>query len=763
MRGRESVSNGVGLLAIAVAIFAVGGALRWVQALVAALVAIALCPVVLSRRVFDRPSPLVALIAIAGGMTALSLAPLPAAVVAYLNSTGAAFRDEGTALVGVSAWPGLTLDAPGSMRALAYFAILLGIAILALRIATSERGRYWIIAAVGALCGGVAATVWIHHVFGATSLYGFHELVYAGPHLLGPLLNLNHLACLMAVGTVLGLGLAAYPRQPAWARVGWLGSAGLCGSVTLASVSRGGTLALAAGAFVTLAMLLAQRFTGTEAHRRRRTGFLTGSLPLAIVGGCAVILVIYSSAGDVSRKFSVTSFDEVRHSKSKFAAWRSAATLIEESPWVGVGRGGFESAFTRVHPASGSLAFSHVENEYLQAAIDWGIPGTIVLALVSLWLAAVALRRWRDGPLAAATIGALVVVAVQSNVDFGVELLGVAVPITALAATVAYVPLREGQPRSLAFARGLRLGLVVVLIACAALLLSRATTAVDEDHVRIARRDVSFDELRASIERHPLDYYGYTRMAELLTSRGDRRAIRMLNHALRLHPTHPGLHRIAARMLHRDGFVEQAALEYAAALRVSARPDKLIGEIVALFPAHLAARAIPTDIPDLDTVVRTLEDLQRPAIAVAWLGRLLELRGSHDRACELLYHRVLRTGDLEAVDLAGRKCTAITPDQETRAELGRILLREARYQDVIRLLEDVEGWTTRIDSKTTGWLTLCDAHLGTLNLNEAKRCLRRLDASGGVAHERTHEIVERLDEIARRERGTAQVDAGAVD
>jgi len=568
----------------------------------------------------------------------------------------------------------------------------------------------------------------------------------------------------MAVGAVVSIGLAAYVRQPAWARVAWLAVACMCGSVTVASVSRGGTLALAAGGFITLATLVAQRLTAAATvPRHRRSQFLTTSLPIALVAACAVILVIYSSADDVGRKFSVTSFDEIRDSRSKFAAWRSAATLVEESPWVGVGRGAFEAAFTRVHPASGLATFSHVENEYLQAVIDWGIPGTILVGLAALWLAVVALRRWRDGPLAAAAIGAMVVVAVQSNVDFGVQLLGLAVPITAIAATVAYVPLREGKPRSVAVGRGLRIGLVVVLLVSAALLLSRATTSVDEDHQAIAKRDVGFDEIRAAIERHPLDYYGYARAAELLTRRGDRRSVRVLNHAMRLHPTHPGLHRIAAGMLHREGYVEQATLEYAAALRASARPEKMIGEIVALFPIALAARAIPADLPELDLVVRSLDELRRPDVLVAWLTRVLELRPSHGRACELLYERVLRTGDLAAIELTGRKCKDITPDPATRLELARLLLREARHDDVIQLLADVEQWTTRVDDKTTGWLLLCDAQLGKGGVDDAKTCLRKLDVAGVVQPDRAHEITDRLAEIERRARVIAPVDAPAAD
>ena len=56
------------------------------------------------------------------------------------------------------------------------------------------------------------------------------------------------------------------------------------------------------------------------------------------------------------------------------------------------------------------------------------------------------------------------------------------------------------------------------------------------------------DELRAAAERHPLDYYVYAQASQQLARTGNRvEAIKLLNHALRLHPTHPGLHRIPRR------------------------------------------------------------------------------------------------------------------------------------------------------------------------------------------------------------------------
>ncbi len=763
MRARDVASGSVAIVAIATSIFAIGGAPRWGQAVVAGLIVIALIPLLASRRSAQGNSPLVVLIVIAGGLTALSLIPLPSGLISALNPTGAGLRTDGSQLLGVSPWPALSLDAPGSLRALAHFAILLGVALIGLRISTTETGRYRIMAAVAALCALAAATVGVHHLVGAEKLFGIYELQHGGPRLLGPLLNLNHLACLMALGAVIALALAAYARQHVVARVAWLGVVCLCGSVTVATVSRGGTLALAAGAFVVIAMLVAQKLSNKDAPRRGKGSSLTSTLPIAVIGACAVVLVIYSSAGDVGRKFAATSLDETGQSKSKFSAWKSAVQLIEESPWVGVGRGGFEASFTRVHPPSGALTFSHAENEYLQAVIDWGIPGALLLGGAALWLAVVALRRWRDGPLTAAALGALVVVAVQSNVDFGVEMLGVAVPITAIAATITYVPIREVSARALAISRIFKLAHLGLLVACIALLLSSATTSIDEDHTRIAARDVGISEIRQAIQRHPLDYYSYARAAEWLTRRGDRRAVPVLNHAMRLHPTHPGLHRIAGRLLHHDGYIEQATHEFAAAVRYTEEPAKLIAEVVALFPVKLAVAAIPADSTELDLVVRILDDLARPDVVAAWLDRVLQRKPNHGYACQLLYDRVLRLGDLRAVELAARRCRGVPPDSQTRLELARLMLREKKYDGTLQLLRDVEQWSGRVDDKTTGWLALCDAYTGLGNLDEAKRCLRRLDAAGVVTPVRAPEITTRLDEIAKQVIDAAPGDAGPSD
>lgn len=739
--------------AAVVAVLGVGGALRGVQAIVAILVALALVWRIGSQRGPARISPLIAFLLVAMALCALQLIPLPEGLLLRLAPTAQGLREDGAALLGGSASSTSTFDVPGTLRALAFFTILLGVAAVALRMALTEAGRYRLLAAVAALYGVVALVVGLHYLFGARSLYGLYELRHVNPHLIGPLLNLNHLGCAMAVGCVLSLGLAAYPRQRTWLRVAWLVIAGACGATAVATVSRGATLALGGGVLVTLGLLGAQRLGRPAGDLpRRRRNIATSSLPIGIVATCAVVLVVYLSATNVGQQLAHTSFDEVTRADTKFGAWRSSLQLVEEMPWLGVGRGAFEAVFTRVHPGSGLVTFSHVENEYLQAILDWGIPGTILLGLAGLWFAVAAIRKWRDGPLAAAALGAIVVVAVQSNVDFGIELLGLAVPLTAVAATLTHGPLREGKGRSLLALRIARGAHVAGLLVAALVLRSAVTTTLDEDHESLRDHEPTMAELRAAADRHPLDYFVYARAAEVTIRRNERRGVELLNHAMRLHPTHPGLHRIAARMLYQRGYIEQAALEYSAALRIGRTRDRLLEEIVALLPRDIAAIAIPVDDRDIDGLVAALGRLGRPDVATAWLGRVLELGTNNAHACDLVYASVIAHEDPRAAELAARRCAQVMPGRAERLALAEVLSRQHGYNDALRLLEDVESWPGRVDNKARAWFLRCDA-IGELgDQNELKRCLRRLDASGIIDDAQHAAITARLEKIAEDQR-----------
>ena len=719
----------------------------WAQGIVALLIACALVPQLRSRSTPERLSPLVVILGVAAALTTLQLIPLPDGLMESLNPKGHELRQDGAALLGITPWHALTTDAPATLRALGFFFILLGLALIGLRFSATERGRYRIVGAVAATVAVTALVVLVHKLVGAELLYGIYA-PKATPAVLGPLLNENHLGGLMAVGATCSAGLVMYRRQRSWLRVTWLVSVGLCAVVTALSQSRGAMLALIAGLFVTTGVLLGQRFAAKE-NPRRKTRFITSSLPIGVVAACAIVIVVYSTAGGLQRELDKTAFQELHAPTSKFAAWQSSTRLIEEAPWLGVGRGAMESRFTRVHPSSGFVTFSHLENEYLQTVVDFGIAGTLLLGACSLWLASLAIRRWRDGPLAAAAFGGVACVLLQSSVDFGVELLGLAAPITLLIATLTYVPLREASRVALLRARASRIGLIVVLCTAAATLFTSATTSLDEDREALSahRATLTLADVEPALTRHPLDYYGYALAADAMVRTGDNRAIKLLNHAMRLHPTHPGLHRVAARVLQRTGHKEQATIEYSAALRYTSDPTKLLQEIALAFPREQAVEAIPTDMPDLYVVVRALRDLKQQQLAGMWIGRVLVARPHSTRACDLWFDLLLQGVDVPLE--SGKTCLERMPDRQTRVALAQVLINKTRYGEAIQLLEDVETWPGRIDLRANAWLTLCDVHAVTKNWTEAKRCLRRLDASGDLTPEQLPSIQARLAQIEK--------------
>jgi O-antigen ligase len=730
MRLREWVSAGAGVSAVGVAILAVGAAPRPVQAVVAALVAIAVMANTASRRVPGRVPPLVVMLGIAAGLTMLQLLPLGDSVVAWFNPTGAQLRAGGAAIAGVSPGDTLTFDVPGTLSALAFFLTLLGVATVALRIAVSERGRFALLAVVAGFCGITALVVGLHVVFGAHSLFGVYEPQHVQPRLMAPLLNMNQLGCLMSLGAVVAGSLVMYTRQSAKARAAWLAVALACAIVSMATLSRGATIALACGATVLIASLVGQRLS-RDATKERRS-FATSSLPIGIVAVCAVVMVVYATSGGVQRQIESTSLSEVSNPHSKFAAWRSAEELIAESPWTGWGRGAFEAAFTRVHSTSGQATFSHLENEYLQAVVDFGIPGAVLLFLVGGWFVWVALRRWRAGPLAAGGLAGLSVIALQSNVDFGVELLGLAVPATIVAATLTYVPLREARTRTVSFARGLRVAHALAILVGAVVLLTPATTSISEDHDDTPdAAKLSLADLRDSVERHPLDYRGYLLEAVVRVRDRDPQAIEVLNHALVLHPTHSGLHLLAGELLRKSGNARQAAIEYASALRSTTNLPRLLGQIVDRMPnAQLVAQSIPADDPRFNQILHTLEELHRPDIALEWLQRMLVVGPDKLQTCAALYSMASRTHQTNVIMLATKSCPQYRPSAQVRRSLARTALQNHDDDAVIHMLGDVESWTGSVEDKLDAWLTLCDAHAHLGHFDDAERCLHRLDATG---------------------------------
>ncbi|MCE9577130.1 MAG: O-antigen ligase family protein [Deltaproteobacteria bacterium] len=768
MRARDRITITAAAVAIAAAVLSAGGAPRWSLAVVAVPTVVAVIAQLRSRRGLDRTAPLMVLLAIALGLTVVQALPLPASAQTTLDPVGAELVDDGAALSGdVSNVRPLSLDPPNTRRAALEFALALALAWVLLRLASSPTGRYQILGAVAATAGLAAAIGGLNALVGARTLYGLYTPHSSPAELFGPLLNGNSYASLLVLGALVSAGLAIHVQHSNLRRVAFAVNAALCLGIALATQSRGGALAAAFGTLTLIAVLLMQR-RRREVGDRKKPSFLRVTVPATIVVVCAVALVVLTSAGGVARQLDGTSVDEFSDPLSKYAAWRSAGQLIRETPWIGVGRGGFESAFPRVHAESAYGTFSHLENEYLQAVVDWGIPGALALAVAAAWLALAAGRRRREGPLAAGAIAALVAVAAQATVDFGLELLGLMLPVIAVTATLTYVPLREFTGRRLRWARVARAALLLGIVLGVAVVVPPWGRTLADDHDELAAQtDPSLDDLHAAMRRHPLDYYAAARaaMVERIAAHdaakdhrpveeveAHRRAtMQYLNRALVLHPNHGGLHRLAGQILASTGHAQQARLEFRTALRVAGDPTSLLGEILKWFPVTAdAVGALPADYPNTEGLARALIAWKRTDVALAYLQRTLAAHGVDPDVLELLEQAALAQGDLATAEDAIRRQIATAPTVTLTVRLGRVLIKREQFDAAEQTLGKVPTMSGPPGDVAAGWLLLCDLRIRREAWIDAEACLQQMMGSKVVNLEMRRAVHIRMATVAEK-------------
>ena len=760
MRSRDKISLVAGGVALALAVLLVGGAPRWAMAAIALPLAVALAATVTSRRKLAEVSPLMVVLGLALGLTLLQLLPLPRSIVAALNPHGVELRETGLDLIGqtAGAWQPISLDTAGTLHGAAMIILMLGVAFIALRLTAADKGRFWICGAIAVLAGTVALLTGAHVALGAQTLYGWYRPTEASPALFGPLLNPNHLGGLMAMGSLLSAGLFFHDAQASLRRVGWAALTLLCIATTMLSQSRGAVLSLGLGAVAFAIAMLGQR-VGAGPKRRNPPGEMWRTkVPMAVFATCLVALVIYSSAEKVSGQIIDTQVTELGDRHSKFAAWRSSMTLVAETPWVGIGRGALEPVFTRVHGASSYHTFSHLENEYVQAVVEWGVVGAVVIGVFMMWLVLSMVRRWHRGPLAASALGALLAVATQNAVDFSLSLPALALCSVALAATLAYVPVEDiaknrgrgantsdhanGPGIRRMFWRGI---LVVAVLGAGIVMLLPSSRSVAESHDLLTARNADMGIVRDAISAHPLDYLAYGRATDILLAQNDARAGGFLRHALRLHPTHSGLHRIAARLLIRGGHADQAALEYRLALQNTQAPRRLLDEVsIRLIDPNLAVRAIPLDMANPEQVVKFLISDGHLPVALRWLEAVLEKNPESAVVTQLLLAVAQKSGDSGIAERAARLTYRAKGTYANLFTLATILNNRGAFAEVATVLEIIPTIEARADERARGWMMRCDALIALTHVDEARRCLRELALAGILSSAQIQNVTQKL-------------------
>lgn len=721
MRARDRLTAAFGLLALLTATLAIGGGNRYVVVILA-LIAVAVSVTQSgSRRRLDGTSPLLVVLGAAVVLTALQLVPLPAGIREALGGTGHDLLVDGQALLGdASSLRPLSLDPAATLVELAKFCTYFLIGWMALRAASSDRGRARLLAAVAGTAGLVALIAIAHELLGATTLYAIYTPEHATPVVMAPLLNANHLACLMGLGAILAGGLALHERSVPGYRVVWVAVTLACLGVLLATRSRGGVIGFGAGAIVTSVMVVLQRLRSSGEGGRRDV--LRIAVPAAVTVLCTLVLIVSIGGGKVQSELANTQLDELTDPRSKYAAWESSLELVKEAPILGIGRGAFETSFTRVHPHSARVTFSHVENEYLQALIDWGVVGALAFAIAFGLAVRILLRRWHRNALTATAIGALAVIAVQSLVDFGLELPGIAVPAVIIAATLLYVPLKESSrspQRQL-----MRLGACAITAVVALIAGSPKGISVGEDH-RALRDEPSLERAQESFARHPVDYLSAAIIGT--TSPDSTTRVAFINQALRLHPTHPDLHLLVARWLAATKRFEQAALEYRLAMVRDSKTELLLEDLLARLPAQHVAGALPTGREYAARITKALIERKQLEIAIAYLTLVNTAGGRRDTEFWLQLHALSRQrGRADLALTTARQLAKLDPSTVATIRVAEAQVALADVTGALATLAPVISQPVTTTALVDANVLQCKILVETADWVNAKACLTKV-------------------------------------
>jgi tetratricopeptide (TPR) repeat protein len=348
--------------------------------------------------------------------TLLQALPLPAgllATVAPANADVHAHALDPLALA-APARASISLDPGASLveaaKWLTYAAVLVASATLA-----SRWGAGWVVRLVFLSALTVALVTVAHGVAGTSKIYGLYVASFEVPawHA-GPLLNPNNLAGYLNLGVMCGLGVAlGTPERPSpWA---WIGIACVIG-VGVLSASRGGVLALPIGLVALAILLLVRRRYGAG---KAAWGLVAG----ATVGG-ALLAVLAGTQTVWSELYD--------RNVAKLGIALDTVALIRDYPWLGIGRGAFESVF-QAYRLPGSNVYTHAENWPAQWLSEWGVPVSCVALAALAWL----LRPSRVGVRTSATHAAaflgLCLLGLQNLVDLALEIPGVTIAAVATA------------------------------------------------------------------------------------------------------------------------------------------------------------------------------------------------------------------------------------------------------------------------------------------------------------------------------------------
>jgi hypothetical protein len=562
-------------LMVVLAPHALGGAYAWSTAASGSVACLTLAVLALTTNQIEDDrwgrEPFVWLLLLMLLATVLPAIPLPVRWLAQLRPNVLAHHLEVIHGLGLPApnWLPLSQD-PGNTHERIAFGVAVTATFCAARTVAILFRSTPILIAVAVSTIAIAWSHLGHQMFAARAVYGVYVPSFTAAT--GPLLNPNHLAGFMALGSPLCIGLGL--RSQGVQRWLWWAGCGVVSATGLLAASRAGTAMLVAGP-VLFAVLQwwrgrrDQRLSQQEGRRRARRS--PGSLGALEIAGLVSLIaaVSYGLADSVADDFVDTNYRDLTKLelfRTEFQAiFRTATT-----PWLGVGRGAFAVAFAEHYV--GPERFLFAECLPLQYALEFGVPLAAVFCFGALWRVSSNFWRWRSPGHLGGIIGVFVLT-LQNLVDYSLEMSGIALPAAAcLAAALPPVGEPRGRwPRLFPLRSGVRIAAVL----CGALIAVVGVSACRSDSLWLERKLSQYFKgqqsaefwtlLRRATLAHPSAPSFATFAAGQAVMERSPQAAFWLNRAMSLAPLWGRPHLWAAHWLIGLGRPEQALTELALA------------------------------------------------------------------------------------------------------------------------------------------------------------------------------------------------------
>jgi len=244
--------------------------------------------------------------------------------------------------------------------------------------------------------------------------------------------------------------------------------------------------------------------------------------------------------------------------ESKFSIIRAAWPLFQGHAWFGIGRGAMETAIQVPESIAVQVRFTHLENEWLQLFLDFGVPVTILFCgIVCLAM----FQSWKEvkqekSLIKYAAFVCLCQLAIHNCFDFNLSTGALAVFSIVLIAVV------QKPLRSLS---SLWMSPLCVFVMFFSIWVWYRFPSHEEDGETLKKLaadpavsvDSLLDEARKCLQRHPLDSYLSALVAARLVSEDHPQAMLWINRALNQNKNDMLANASAATLLCKHGHKKQ--------------------------------------------------------------------------------------------------------------------------------------------------------------------------------------------------------------